>query len=92
MEYKYTNGNDKPQSFMWEFDDKCYLEGVECSDIVLTVDDIDAGKQSAEVQPGKTNTFKVGYEVEKGKVANIVVTRYLHDDDIVIDKDIKIDD
>ncbi len=90
VEYSYTNNNDKAQSFMWEFNDKCYQNGVECSDIILGVDDIDTGKQSADVLPGVTSKFKVGYKVEKGSEVNVIVTRYLHDDDVVIDEKINI--
>lgn len=76
VEYDYYNGENKPQAFMVAAKDQCFQNGIECSDWVLTVDEVDAHKQTADVQPGITNHVVVGYLLEDMSDVNIVVKEY----------------
>ena len=76
VEYDYYNGENKPRAFMVAATDQCFQNGIECSDWVLTVDEVDAHKQTADVQPGITNHVVVGYLLEDMSDVNIVVKEY----------------
>ncbi len=83
VEYDYYNGEDKPQSFTWTASDKCYQNGIACSDWVLTLDEVDTHKQTAEVQPGITNHFAIGYKLDDLSDVNIVVKELIGDKEFV---------
>ena len=80
VDYTYTNGESKPESFMWSFSAQAYQNGVACSDTVIGCDDLDLSMLSADIQPGVTVTVSIGYELADSSDVQIIVTKYLHDD------------
>ena len=77
IEYDFYNGEDEPKSFIWSATAKCYQNGIELDDWTIGVDEVDAHKQSADVQPGVTNHLAIGYILEDMSDVNIVVEKYL---------------
>lgn len=86
VEYDFYNGEDKPKSFMWLFDDKCFQNGVSCDDWPIGVDEINSDDASAEVQPGYTHHIAVGYELRDMSDVNIVVEKTLNSDIVYVNE------
>ena len=83
VEYEWTNNSDEPKSFTTLFSDKAFQGGVECDNIVIGCDDVNANDQLADIQPGTTFKIKCDYYLRDKSPVNIVVTRWFQDDKLV---------
>lgn len=74
VEYEFYNGSDEPESFVWNFSDKAFQNGIECDDMVFGCDDIDSQRSMNEIQPGTTYTVSAGYHLSDMSDVTIEVT------------------
>lgn len=79
IEYEWTNTTDKAVSFMTQFRDKVFQNGIECDSSVVGCNDIDSQQQMNDIQPGTTYNVKVGYHLQDNSTANVVVTSLFGD-------------
>lgn len=83
VEYDFYNGENEAKSFAWTFTDQCFQNGIECNDTVLTVDEIDAHKQIADILPETTLHFAVGYKLEDLSDVTIIVSEYITNEECI---------
>lgn len=79
IEYEWTNTEDKETSFMAQFNDKVFQNGIECSSTVIGCDEIDSQKQMNDIQPGTVYNLKIGYLLQDNTTANVVVNSLFGD-------------
>lgn len=89
VEYNFHNGESKSAAWTWTFEDTAYQNGVECSDLVFGVDEVDAEKMLAEIQPGITATITVGYKLVDNSPVTLEVKR-LYSDKVYLNETIEI--
>lgn len=73
------NTEDKEISFMAQFNDKVFQNGIECSSTVIGCDEIDSQKQMNDIQPGTVYNLKIGYLLQDNTTANVVVSSLFGD-------------
>lgn len=64
VNYEFYNGDNKSNAFAYMFTDTAYQGGVECDDLVVGCDEVDAQTQLDKIKPGVAYTVKVGYHIK----------------------------
>lgn len=75
--YDIYNGEPEPISFTFEFADKAYQNGVECSPYVYDSDEIETSTHQDNFLPGVTYTVKAGYKLSDMSDVELIVTGLL---------------
>lgn len=78
--YEFYNGEETDEAFAYNFTDNAYQNGVECDDLVIGCDDVDAQTQLNKIQPGITYNVVVGYHISDRSDVSIKVKDWIGDE------------
>lgn len=92
VEYEYTNGEDEPKAFMWEFDANAYQNGIECDNIVFLEydEELENDNSDKEIQPGVTCIVAETYLLQDMSDVELKVTGFAFDEDEYLSETIKL--
>lgn len=79
VEYDFYNGENKNAAWSLTFEDTAYQNGIECSDLVFGVDEVNAESVLAEIQPGVSAKITVGYKLNDDSPVTLEVKRLFSD-------------